>query len=76
MTASELIAEKVQWVRAGGRNDKNMVPSPCISVCRMDAVTGLCEGCFRTLEEIGLWSGMDDARRRAAWEQIAQRVGA
>ena len=28
------------------------VPSPCIAVCRMDAATGWCEGCLRTLDEI------------------------
>jgi predicted Fe-S protein YdhL (DUF1289 family) len=42
-------------VIAGGRADE--VPSPCINVCRMDAATGLCEGCFRTLDEIACWSG-------------------
>ncbi|HUD31901.1 MAG TPA: DUF1289 domain-containing protein, partial [Variovorax sp.] len=26
------------------------VPSPCISVCRIDAASGLCTGCLRTLD--------------------------
>ncbi|WP_294269690.1 DUF1289 domain-containing protein [Propionivibrio sp.] len=30
--------------------------SPCIDVCQMDEVSGLCQGCFRTLEEISGWS--------------------
>lgn len=41
------------------------VPSPCINVCRLDAASGLCQGCFRTLDEIAGWSrASDDARRR------------
>jgi hypothetical protein len=49
-------------------------PSPCLSVCRMDAVTGLCQGCFRTLEEIAAWGGASDAERRATWARLVQRV--
>ncbi len=50
------------------------VPSPCISVCRMDAGSGWCEGCWRTLAEIADWSRMDDARKRAVWEQLPRRA--
>jgi predicted Fe-S protein YdhL (DUF1289 family) len=49
------------------------VPSPCISVCRMDPVTGWCEGCARTIEEIAQWSGMSDEARRRVWAQIDLR---
>lgn len=41
------------------------VASPCNSVCRIDARTGLCEGCYRTLDEIAAWSAMDDAQKLA-----------
>jgi len=51
------------------------VPSPCIDVCRMDAATGLCAGCLRTLDEIAGWGQFDDARRRAVWIEIARRRG-
>ncbi len=30
------------------------VPSPCISVCRIDPASGLREGCLRTLDETGV----------------------
>ena len=40
------------------------VDSPCVSVCRMDAATGWCEGCLRTLDEIARWSRLDEAERR------------
>jgi hypothetical protein len=49
------------------------VPSPCISVCRMDPRTGWCEGCARTIEEIAQWSGMSDGARRSVWAQIVLR---
>ena len=40
-----------------------VVASPCINVCRMDDATGLCLGCFRTIEEIALWSQAPSAQR-------------
>ena len=49
------------------------VPSPCTSVCRIDAATGLCAGCARTLDEIAAWSTLDDDARRAIWAAIAAR---
>lgn len=49
------------------------VPSPCISVCRMDAPSGLCAGCLRTIEEIAAWSTMGDEAKRAVWLLIEQR---
>jgi predicted Fe-S protein YdhL (DUF1289 family) len=50
------------------------VPSPCVSVCRMDPQTQLCLGCLRTLEEIAAWSRMDDAGKRGVWALIEQRL--
>jgi predicted Fe-S protein YdhL (DUF1289 family) len=51
------------------------VPSPCVNVCRIDERTGLCEGCQRTLDEIAVWSLLDDADRRDVWAAIARRRG-
>lgn len=31
------------------------IKSPCVQICVMDPATGWCEGCFRTLAEIGGW---------------------
>ena len=50
------------------------VPSPCISICRMNAVTGLCEGCFRTRDEIAAWSSAGDAGKRRIWRVIDKRM--
>lgn len=52
------------------------VPSPCINVCRMDVATGWCEGCLRTLDEIALWSALDDDDKRQVWRDLEQRRAA
>lgn len=49
------------------------VLSPCIDVCRMDARTGFCEGCLRTLEEIASWSALSDDDKRAILARLASR---
>ena len=49
------------------------VESPCIDVCEMDARSGLCKGCFRTIEEITAWSRLDDDGKRAVLLRIAER---
>jgi predicted Fe-S protein YdhL (DUF1289 family) len=54
-------------------NEHGAVPSPCINVCRMDASTGWCEGCLRTIDEIAGWSLFDDDAKRAVWDAIEGR---
>ena len=49
------------------------VPSPCVNVCRMDAATGWCEGCLRTLPEIAAWGGLGDDDKRAVWALLPAR---
>lgn len=71
--ATKLIAARARAVLAAGLKDPETVISPCLSVCRMDEA-GLCEGCFRTLDEIAAWSGLDGAQRLAVWERIEERA--
>jgi uncharacterized protein len=49
------------------------VPSPCTSVCQMDAPTGLCQGCWRTIDEIIEWSRMSDSGKQQVWALIERR---
>lgn len=49
------------------------VASPCNSVCTMDAASGLCAGCYRTLDEIARWSAMSDDARRAVLAALHER---
>jgi hypothetical protein len=39
----------------------------------MDASTGWCEGCLRTIDEIAGWSSFDDDAKRAVWDAIEMR---
>jgi len=71
MSATRRLATRARLICAGLDGD---VPSPCLSVCRMDPARELCEGCFRTLEEIATWSRMGDEARRAVWQAIGQRI--
>jgi len=50
------------------------IPTPCISVCRVNSDDGLCEGCFRTLGEISAWSRSTAANKRELWKIIMHRV--
>lgn len=64
----ETLAARWQAVARGGE-----AVSPCNAVCRMDAASGLCAGCLRTIDEITAWSTLPDAGRRAVWHAIARR---
>ena len=52
------------------------ITSPCISVCRMDMATALCEGCFRSRDEIAAWGSAGDAAKLATWARIEERMAA
>lgn len=39
----------------------------------MDEASGLCEGCGRTLDEIALWSVLDDDDKRQVLQDVARR---
>ena len=52
------------------------VPSPCISVCRIDPATGWCEGCYRTIDEIARWGLLGDEAKSAVWAELARRRSA
>jgi prolyl-tRNA editing enzyme YbaK/EbsC (Cys-tRNA(Pro) deacylase)/predicted Fe-S protein YdhL (DUF1289 family) len=69
-SAIKTLAERAVLARAVAEN----VPSPCVSVCRMDTGSGLCEGCLRTIDEIREWSRSDDDGKKAVWTQIAKRL--
>jgi predicted Fe-S protein YdhL (DUF1289 family) len=69
-SAIKLLAACADVARASGPN----VPSPCVSICRMDAASGWCVGCLRTLDEIALWSRSSDADKQRIWGSLAQRA--
>lgn len=50
-----------------------MTPSPCTNLCQIDAESGLCLGCFRTLDEIARWSRLDDTARDEILAAVTRR---
>jgi hypothetical protein len=71
MAAAPELARLARLITASRAED---VPSPCVSICRMDAATGLCEGCCRTIDEIAAWSQLDAPGKRAVWRRIGERA--
>ena len=47
--------------------------SPCIGVCEIDTIKNLCIGCLRSIDEIAMWSQMDDKRALEIIEEIKSR---
>ena len=52
------------------------IRSPCVNICRIDAATGWCVGCGRTLDEIARWDSATDADRDAVTAQLPARMAA
>jgi hypothetical protein len=49
------------------------IASPCTSVCRIDRATGLCAGCYRTLDEIAAWAESSPRQKQAVLATLATR---
>lgn len=49
------------------------VRSPCVSVCALDA-EDICVGCYRSAEEITLWTSYDNSAKREAIRRAAERA--
>jgi uncharacterized protein len=71
MGARERLATQARLIAAGLDGG---VPSPCLSVCRINPASEWCEGCFRTLDEISAWSRLSDDAKRDVWRAIAART--
>lgn len=71
MRAADRLAERAREI---AQDSGAEVPSPCVSVCRMDPAGEYCEGCFRSLDEIAAWSGLAAAAKREIWRRIARRA--
>ena len=49
------------------------LPSPCISICQIDPVSGNCLGCYRTREEIARWSRMSQDEQQNLISDLQDR---
>lgn len=55
---------------------RNMIETPCINVCTLDARSGLCRGCGRTIDEIARWGSMTPEERRRVMLELPGRLAA
>lgn len=53
-----------------------MIESPCVNICTLDARSGLCLGCGRTIDEITRWSRMSVADRSRVMAELPGRIDA
>ena len=49
------------------------IATPCVKVCVVDGASGLCLGCYRTLQEIGGWSALTEDQRAAIMADLPGR---
>jgi predicted Fe-S protein YdhL (DUF1289 family) len=49
------------------------IATPCVQVCIVDGQSGLCLGCYRTLNEIAAWTAFTDAERAALTAELPRR---
>ena len=49
------------------------IQSPCIGVCSMDDSTGLCQGCYRTMDEIQGWWDLDNTQKQVVINLASER---
>ena len=51
-----------------------MIESPCIKICTLDARSGLCLGCGRSIDEIARWTTMSAAERALVMAELPARL--
>ena len=72
MGVTERLRARARQVLA--KDESEPVPSPCQSICSMNAKNGLCLGCLRTLQEIAQWSQANQQVKRQVWLNIQSRL--
>ena len=51
-----------------------MIESPCVKICTLDARSGLCLGCGRTIDEIARWTAMRASERIRVIRELPGRL--
>ena len=57
-------------------SNRTMIETPCVKVCTLDARTGLCLGCGRTVDEIARWTVMNASERAQVMRELPDRLAA
>ena len=47
--------------------------SPCVNICVIHPEARLCTGCYRSIDEISRWSGMQAHERAAVMAELSGR---
>ncbi|MGH1421788.1 MAG: DUF1289 domain-containing protein [Hyphomonas sp.] len=50
------------------------IKTPCIKVCAIEAKSGWCLGCGRTLPEIAKWSALEISQRDFIMDDLPRRI--
>lgn len=53
-----------------------MLESPCVNICTLEARSGLCLGCGRTIDEIARWTAMRADERTRIMIELPTRLAA
>jgi hypothetical protein len=53
-----------------------MIDTPCVKICTLDARSGMCLGCGRTVDEIARWIEMSAAERARIIAELPWRLAA
>jgi uncharacterized protein len=51
-----------------------MIESPCVNICTLDARSGICLGCGRTVDEIARWTAITPAERTRVMSELPARL--
>ena len=51
-----------------------MISSPCVKICVVDPVSGLCIGCGRTVAEITIWPDISETARIETMAELPGRL--
>ena len=54
-------------------NDIVNINSPCINICVIDAESGYCSGCFRTIDEISHWPKLTPQQKIELLRELEDR---
>ncbi len=60
----------------GNIETEEAIASPCINICKMDIVSALCQGCFRTRGEIAAWRQASNDERLQILAAVEKRRSA
>lgn len=53
---------------------RNEIESPCIKVCVIHPTERICTGCYRSIDEITIWTRLSPEARRVVMEDLPNRA--